>query len=247
MTRLLPAKRGLFAFGPGSRRSAASDPVLRFLLIALAVVFVAILAAGTLANEAKVEAMRLKDVQSGQLLLRTDQPGAYRPAPQVQTDIQMDVSGTGARVTVSQRFENPSDDWVEGVYAFPLPENAAVDRLRLQIGERFIEGKIKEREAARKVYEQAKAEGRKASLVEEQRPNLFTNEVTNIGRARPSWSRSNISRRCATTRAPSRCGSRSSSAPVTFRAAASSSRRPAARRRRPTRCPMRSSSAMSCL
>src|SRR5690606_21240652 len=99
----------------------------------------------------------------------------------LKTDVRMDVSGTIARVTVSQRFENPSDDWVEGVYAFPLPETAAVDRLRLQVGERFIEGRIKEREAARKIYEDAKAPGRKASLVEEQRPNLFTNEVANIG------------------------------------------------------------------
>jgi len=144
-------------------------------------VLAAILAAGSLATEASAATMRLGDVQSGTLLLRTDEPGAYRPAPLVKTDVHMDVNGTIARVTVSQRFENPSDDWVEGVYAFPLPETAAVDRLRLQIGERFIEGRITELEEARQLYERAKAEGRKASLIEEQRPNLFTNEVANIG------------------------------------------------------------------
>jgi Ca-activated chloride channel family protein len=181
MTRILPAKRGLLVFGPGASRAGASDPVLRFLLAALVVVLAAILAAGSLATEARAATLRLNDVQSGQLLLRTDEPGAYRPAPLVKTDVHMDVSGTIARVTVSQHFENPSDDWVEGVYAFPLPENAAVDQLRLQIGERFIEGQIKEREEARLIYERAKADGKKASLIEEQRPNLFTNAVANIG------------------------------------------------------------------
>jgi Ca-activated chloride channel family protein len=182
MTRILPARRGLFAFGSGKSRSGASDPVLRLLLAALAVVFVAIVAAGSLASEARAQTtMRLGDVQSGTLLLRTDDAGVYLPAPLVKTDVHMDVGGTIARVTVSQRFDNPSDHWVEGVYAFPLPENAAVDRLRLQIGERFIEGQIKEREEARKIYDQAKAAGQKASLIEEQRPNLFTNEVANIG------------------------------------------------------------------
>ena len=182
MTRIMPAKRGLFAFGPGSGRSGASDPVLRLLLAALAVVFVAIVAAGSLASEARAAStMRLGDVQSGTLLLRTDDAGAYLPAPLVKTDVHTDVGGTIARVTVSQRFENPSNGWVEGVYAFPLPENAAVDRLRLQIGERFIEGEIKERDEARKIYDQAKAAGHKASLIEEQRPNMFTNAVANIG------------------------------------------------------------------
>src|SRR5690606_3670246 len=140
MTRIPTAKRGLFVFGPGRTRTGAGDPVLRLLLAALGVVFVAILAASTLASETNASEMRLRDVRSGQLLLRTDQPGAYRPAPLLKTDVHMDVSGTIARVTVSQRFENPSDDWVEGVYAFPLPETAAVDRLRLQVGAQDLRG-----------------------------------------------------------------------------------------------------------
>jgi Ca-activated chloride channel family protein len=79
-----------------------------------------------------------------------------------------------------QEFENSGQEWVEGVYVFPLPDAAAVDHMRLYIGDRFIEGEIREKEQARKEYEQAKSEGRKTSLVEQHRANLFTTSVANI-------------------------------------------------------------------
>jgi Ca-activated chloride channel family protein len=118
---------------------------------------------------------------TGTLLFKTEAPGRYLSAPRLATHIAIDVAGPIARTKITQRFENPSDGWVEGVYVFPLPENSAVDILRMQIGNRFIQGDIKERAEARKVYEAAKAEGKKASLVEQERPNLFTNRVANIG------------------------------------------------------------------
>ena len=96
-------------------------------------------------------------------------------------DFTIDISGPVARTRVTQRFENPADGWVEGVYLFPLPEGAAVDTLKMKIGERLIEGQIKERQEARQIYEAAKAEGKRASLVEQERPNIFTNSVANIG------------------------------------------------------------------
>lgn len=123
----------------------------------------------------------LDDVRSGTLMLRTDSPGAYVAAPLVSTRIAVSVTGPILRATVSQRFRNPAGAWVEGVYAFPLPEESAVDGLRLRIGDRFVEGRIEEREKARETYEAAKAEGTKAALVEEERPNLFTTSVANIG------------------------------------------------------------------
>ena len=86
-----------------------------------------------------------------------------------------------ARVQVMQRFANPTAQWREGVYVFPLPEKAAVDHLTMHIGERVIEGQIKERAEARRTYDNAKAEGRKATLVEQERPNMFTTSVANIG------------------------------------------------------------------
>lgn len=118
---------------------------------------------------------------SGALLLESDTLGKYISAPALITDVDIDISGPIARTTVTQRFENTSDAWVEGIYVFPLPDESAVDTLRMQIGDRFIEGQIKERKQARKIYEAAKAEGRKASLMEQERANIFTNNVANIG------------------------------------------------------------------
>jgi len=125
--------------------------------------------------------MTKAEAGTGTLLLKTSTPGRYLPAPRVATDIAVDIAGPIARTKVTQRFENPSEGWVEGVYVFPLPESAAVDTLKMKIGERFIEGQVKERQEARQIYETAKANGQKASLVEEERPNVFTNSVANIG------------------------------------------------------------------
>ena len=125
--------------------------------------------------------VRMADVQQGALLLKTDHNGIYLPAPVLETDVVIHVVGPVARTTVSQRFCNPTKLWVEGVYAFSLPENAAVDTMKLVIGERVIESQIKERAEAQQIYEQAKAEGRKASLLEQQRPNLFTTSLANLG------------------------------------------------------------------
>jgi len=120
------------------------------------------------------------DVRQGTLTLR-DADGATAQAPLVFTDVHMDVSGVTARVRVAQRFVNPTAEWREGVYVFPLPEKAAVDHLAMRIGERMIEGQVKERTEARRTYEAAKSDGRKASLVEQERPNLFTTSVAHIG------------------------------------------------------------------
>ena len=121
------------------------------------------------------------DMQSGGLLFKSKEPGKYVEAPKVATDIKLDVTGPVARATVTQTFLNASDVWVEGLYVFPLPDNAAVDRLKMKVGDRLIEGKIKPKKEAREIYEAAKREGKKASLLEQQRPNLFTNAVANIG------------------------------------------------------------------
>ncbi|MBK6982533.1 MAG: marine proteobacterial sortase target protein [Betaproteobacteria bacterium] len=146
--------------------------------IAASVVF-GLVALG-LATSARAQS-KPNDARTGTLLFRTGEAGAFAPAPKVETEVTIHVTGIVARTRVSQTFHNPGEDWVEGVYVFPLPENAAVDRLRLRIGERVIEGQVKEKEAARRIYAEAKREGKKAALVEQQRPNLFTNAVANIG------------------------------------------------------------------
>ncbi len=118
-------------------------------------------------------------MQSGSLLLRMK--SGYIVATRMNTDIEATVSGLVARVSVRQSFRNDGQEWVEGVYVFPLPDTAAVDRLRMHIGERFIEGEIREKEQAKKEYEAAKSAGKKTGLVEQQRANLFTTSVANIG------------------------------------------------------------------
>lgn len=126
--------------------------------------------------------VRLDQVDGGgRLLFFTDEPGLYVPAPLLATKIDVSVAGPIARTTVQQGFTNPAEVFVEGKYVFPLPEGAAVDTMWLKIGDRWIKGEIKERQEAREIYEEAKREGRKASLVEQERPNLFTTSVANIG------------------------------------------------------------------
>jgi Ca-activated chloride channel family protein len=102
-------------------------------------------------------------------------------APQVSNEVEIRVTGLIARAQVAQTFENVSDEVVSAVYVFPLPETAAVDGITLDVGERRIVGEIKERAAAQATFDRAKAQGKKASLLEQERPNLFTTRVANIG------------------------------------------------------------------
>lgn len=118
------------------------------------------------------------EIQTGSLLMRMHQ--GYVTATLLNTDVNITINGLVARVSVMQEFKNEKSEWVEGIYVFPLPDRAAVDHMRLHVGERIIEGEIQEKEQARKKYEQAKLAGKKTSLVEQQRANLFTTSVANI-------------------------------------------------------------------
>jgi Ca-activated chloride channel family protein len=111
----------------------------------------------------------------------TSQDGSQTIAGEaLSTEISMSVSGPILRVKVKQRFKNTSQMWLEGMYSFPLPEQAAVDQLRMIIGERIVEGQIKEKQAAKKSYEKARANGQRASLLNHHRTNIFTTSVANI-------------------------------------------------------------------
>jgi hypothetical protein len=132
-----------------------------------------------LSEEQPAESPRL--ATSGRFLMRRASGEAWAMAPNLATEASFRVAGVVARATVRQRFQYATDGWVEGVYVFPLPENAAVDHLLMKVGEREIEGQIREREQAKAEYQQAKSEVKKASLVEQERPNLFTTSVANLG------------------------------------------------------------------
>ena len=118
------------------------------------------------------------DVGQGSLLFK--QGNNYSKAAQLDINVAMTVTGMINRVSVTQSFSNTTEEWQEGIYVFPLPENAAVDQLRLRIGDRIIEGQIKEKQAAKKIYQKAKQQGKRAALTEQERPNIFTTSVANI-------------------------------------------------------------------
>jgi len=102
------------------------------------------------------------------------------PCPLKHTAVRAEISGFISRVTVTQEFENPLREKIEAVYVFPLPDRAAVDDMRILVGERTVLGRIKRREEARRIYETARARGQIAGLLDQERPNIFTQAVANI-------------------------------------------------------------------
>src|SRR5262245_38537954 len=122
--------------------------------------------------------------------IKSQTPGSLRaldangqPAgdcPLKHTEVKAEVSGFISRVTVTQNFENPFPEKIEAVYTFPLPQAAAVDDLTMVIGDRTIKGTILRRADAAAAYTNAKKLGKIASLLDQQRPNVFTQQVANI-------------------------------------------------------------------
>ncbi|HEY9050162.1 MAG TPA: marine proteobacterial sortase target protein [Gammaproteobacteria bacterium] len=151
------------------------------LLAVFAVLFLLILSDALYANEQPFNQVSMQSVSEGSLLIKTNTPGMYQQIPLLHTDVVMHVSGMILRSHVKQSFKNTGNEWVEAIYVFPLPEQAAVDHMRMYLNDRIIEGMIEEKQEAKRIYEQAKREGKKAALIEQERPNLFTNSVANIG------------------------------------------------------------------
>jgi len=100
--------------------------------------------------------------------------------PLEHTDVRATVSGFVARVVVTQTFRSAFTEPVEALYTFPLSERAAVDAMTMKVGDRVIAGEIQRREYARRTYEDAKAAGKIASLLDQERPNVFTQAVANL-------------------------------------------------------------------
>src|SRR2546423_864733 len=104
--------------------------------------------------------------KSGTLLLKSSQDADPIDALRVATSIRAKVTGNIARVYVTQTFTNPSSNWMEGLYVFPLPAGSAVDELIMHVGDRELRGEIKEKQAAHEIYEHAKVAGRQGSLTD---------------------------------------------------------------------------------
>ncbi len=169
-----------------SKKSGVVVWLQRFVIVVLLIVlmvFLLLLGDVVHADEhyQQLPQVNMQDVSEGSLLLKTDRPGMYQQVPILHSEVDMRVSGMIVRARIKQSFRNPGQEWVEGIYVFPLPETAAVDHMRMHIGKRIIEGVIKEKQEAKRIYEKAKREGKKAALTEQERPNMFTNSVANIG------------------------------------------------------------------
>lgn len=133
-----------------------------------------------IANGQELEMTTLGEVENASLLLKTGKGGVYAIAPAVKTDVQIRVAGPIVRTRIQQTFSNPTGRCVEGIYVFPLPEMSSVDTLRMTVGSRLIVGEVRAREEAVRAYQQAKSEGRRAALVEQHRPNIFTTAVASL-------------------------------------------------------------------
>jgi Ca-activated chloride channel family protein len=116
---------------------------------------------------------------SGRLLLQRQ--GITQAALHLESSADVTIKGMLAKVVLQQTFQNTGHDWAEAVYVFPLPETAAVKRMVMTIGERRLVAEIREKQAAQRIYQEAKTSGKRAALTEQQRPNLFTQSVANIG------------------------------------------------------------------
>ncbi len=100
--------------------------------------------------------------------------------PLMKSDIAADVVGDLATITVTQRFANPSSVPLNATYLFPLNHEAAVYKMVMEVGDEIVEAKIKKKEEAKQVFEQAKSEGKAAALLTQHRPNMFTQNIANL-------------------------------------------------------------------
>ncbi|PKI12636.1 marine proteobacterial sortase target protein [Colwellia sp. 12G3] len=131
-------------------------------------------------DDADYHQVSLNDVSSGTLLFKQSNSKRFLQAPQLKTQVEIEINGLVANVKVKQKFTNTSNNWQHGVYAFPLPDNAAINQLSMRVGDRVIIGEIQEKKQARKTFNNAKKSGKKAALIEQYRPNLFTTQLANI-------------------------------------------------------------------
>src|SRR5690349_2131599 len=141
------------------------------LLGAIAAAFFFMLGAG----EARAEG---GDELGGHIEANID--GRVVSLPMLHSDFSVEIDGDLAGVTVVQSFENPTRQPLNATYLFPLNEGAAVDAMTMQVGGQTIRAQIREREQARREYEQARDSGRAAALLTQHRPNMFTQQVANL-------------------------------------------------------------------
>ena len=153
--------------GPDRRKLRWEDRAL--LLIAVTLLLLLIIRVETARADEQFFGLEFTGASGMQRMLAMD------------TDIEVEVTGMVARIEARQVFRNTGQQWAEAVYRFPLPVGAAVDRMRVNVADRILEGVIEEKKEALRQYQQAKSSGKTASLVEQQRANQFETRLANIG------------------------------------------------------------------
>ena len=149
-------------------------------LTSVSLVFASLLSGFTFHAAAQTAGNEKPPVEPGSLQALDKSGKPAGACPLKHTDVKAEISGFLSRVTVTQEFTNPFPEKIEAIYTFPLPQAAAVDDMTMLIGERRVKGKIMRREEAQTAYNNAKQMGQVASLLDQERPNIFTQAVANI-------------------------------------------------------------------
>lgn len=153
-----------------------SDRIMKYIVIAA----FTLIAVGLFFAPAWSAAESKEGVVAGALLARGPAGGKGFYLPLKKTDVRLEVTAGFVSAEVTQSFTNDTMHPLEAVYIFPLPSRASVTGMELRVGDRIIRSVVKEREEARRTYEKAKKAGKKAALVEQERPNIFTTSVANF-------------------------------------------------------------------
>ena len=156
---------------------ASSTQFRQRVTVSLAIIALVALLSTYIAGKAAAAA---PPMPGGELHILDQQGQPSSACPLKHTEVEANIQGLFSRVHVRQVFHNPLATKIEAVYVFPLPQNAAVDTMTMTVGERRIVGHIKPRDEARQIYETARAAGHVASLLDQERPNIFTQSVANV-------------------------------------------------------------------
>jgi Ca-activated chloride channel homolog len=177
---------GMIEPGPARNRRSLNRQDRTLLAVSLVLLLLLLFARASMAQEsifsraaANVQGSDLRGIDLWGIEFRGDDAPQLSVA--LDTDIKAEITGMVARIDVRQRFRNTGHAWSEAIYRFPLPAGAAVDRLLVDAGGRTVEGEIREKQEAKRRYQQARAEGMVAALVEQQRANQFETRLANIG------------------------------------------------------------------
>ncbi len=145
----------------------------------LNIIFLMIVSLITIAINAQIkEPAEEKDASSPYFLVQGDSD--VESFPLLETKAEANIAGVTAKIELTQIYKNDGKKTIEAIYIFPLGTKSAIHAMRMKIGERIIDAEIEETEKARQIYEDAKENGKVASLLEQKRPNVFQMKVANI-------------------------------------------------------------------